>query len=75
MDACLCQNLADAPQKMKILHSPFATSKTLKFSFQKKKTLNLIPISLEKKKKTYYLQTDLTKNMIDVNPKKRLKVV
>ena len=71
MDACLCQNLADAPQKMKILHSPFATSKTLKFSFQKKKTLNLIPISLGKKN---YLQTDLTKNMIDVNPKNRLKV-
>ena len=64
MDACLSQNLADALQKMTlILHSPFATIL---------KTLNLIPILLGKKKKN--LQTDLTKNMIDVNPKKRLKV-
>ena len=63
MDACLSQNLADALQKMTlILHSPFATIL---------KTLNLIPILLGKKKN---LQTDLTKNMIDVNPKKRLKV-
>ena len=65
MDACLSQNLADALQKMTlILHSPFATIL---------KTLNLIPILLGKKKKN--LQTDLTKNMIDVNPKNRLKVV
>ena len=64
MDACLSQNLADALQKMTlILHSPFATIL---------KTLNLIPILLGKKKKN--LQTDLTKNMIDVNPKNRLKV-
>ena len=64
MDACLSQNLADALQKMTlILHSPFATIL---------KTLNLIPILLVKKKKN--LQTDLTKNMIDVNPKNRLKV-
>ena len=61
IDACLCQNLADALQKMTILHSPFATSKTFNFK----------PILLGKKKN---LQTDLTKNMIDVNPKKRLKV-
>ena len=65
MDACLSQNLADALQKMTlILHSPFATIL---------KTLNLIPILLGKKKKKN-LQTDLTKNMIDVNPKNRLKV-
>ena len=64
MDACLSQNLADALQKMTlILHSPFATIL---------KTLNVIPILLGKKKKN--LQTDLTKNMMDVNPKNRLKV-
>ena len=49
---------------MTILHSPFVTSKTL----------NLIPILLEKKKEKKNLQTDLTKNMIDVNPKKRLRL-
>ena len=62
MDACLCQNLADAPQKMKILHS-FCNIENVKFN-----------TNFTWKKKNY-LQTDLTKNMIDVNPKKRLKVV
>ena len=81
VDACLCQNLAHAPKNMTISHSPFAVWKTSNFSFflfsfflnlwtgKKPLTFNN-NFPWEKKK---ILKIDLTKNMINVNPKNEEK--